>query len=62
MPLALIMLALLVALPWLTGQTFGQQCAQAYDRNTPEHERCVERMARGGGVYFEKKTVIVPIN
>jgi hypothetical protein len=56
----IILLVLILALPWLGGWTFGQQCAKAFEPNTPAHERCVQRMDNGGSVYFEKKIVLTP--
>jgi len=31
-----------------TGQTFGQRCAEVYNKNTTEWCDCVERLHQGG--------------
>lgn len=57
----LLVIGCIFALPWLTGSTFGQQCAKAFDRDSPAWEQCIERMGRGGSLHFEKKIILVPI-
>lgn len=61
MPVVLVAFAVALSLPWLLGLTFGQQCAKAFERDTPAHERCVQRMDNGGGLHFEKNIVLTPI-
>lgn len=42
--------AVLLAVVFATGATFGQRCAKAYT-SPPDIERCVERLNSGGPVY-----------
>jgi hypothetical protein len=56
----IVLIAVLFSLPWLTGQTFGQQCAKAFEVYSPAYERCLDRRSRGGSVHFEKNIVLTP--
>lgn len=33
------------------GGTFGQRCAKAYEKDSPEWQSCVHRLAEGGKVH-----------
>ena len=39
---------------FLTGQTFGQRCAAAYD-DPASAEECVHRLSAGGRVYIQSE-------
>lgn len=38
---------LIVFFAFVNGSTFGQRCANHYDRGTPHHERCVYELSEG---------------
>ncbi len=45
-----ILSAILIAVVFATGSTFGQRCAAAYPNDPTQTEDCVERLSRGGGM------------
>jgi len=51
--LAFLLIVLAIAVPVLTGSTFGQRCAKAYPDDPARQERCIERAAQGGYIYPE---------
>jgi len=47
----LLLFFLVIGIPVLSGQTFGQRCAKAYPDDPAQQEWCVERVRKGGLVY-----------
>jgi len=41
----------LIALPFITGSTFGQRCTKAWPEDPAQQEWCVIRLNKGGTVY-----------
>lgn len=48
--LALFASALLLAVVFATGSTFGQRCAKIYQKGTPGWTACINRLKSGGAL------------
>lgn len=46
--LALVGSAILIAVVFATGSTFGQRCAKLYPKDTANWQACIQRLKTGG--------------
>lgn len=55
MPIVIIIiLAVVLSLPYMTGSTFHQRCSKAVYKKW-DLEECVDRLSKGGRVYIKER-------